>query len=91
LDPRFEGSNSIKRVLPVLAPHLHYDDLAVRRGDEAQAVWAALIDCRSRRRKAQMAADLRAYCRRDTEAMVEIHHALVRLVGESTEESAEVA
>lgn len=80
LDPRFEGSNSIKRVLPVLAPHLGYADLAVRRGDQAQIVWGEMIACGDPGRKAQLAADLRAYCRRDTEAMLEIHHALCRLV-----------
>ncbi|HXF63622.1 MAG TPA: DUF2779 domain-containing protein, partial [Caldilineaceae bacterium] len=80
LDPRFAGSNSIKRVLPVLAPHLHYDDLAVRRGDQAQVVWAELIACAHPLRKAQLAADLRAYCRRDTQAMLEIHRALCRLI-----------
>jgi hypothetical protein len=79
LDPRFEGSNSIKRVLPVLAPHLSYQDLAVRRGDVAQAVWAELIASTDPAVKAQLACDLRAYCQRDTQAMLEIHLALVRL------------
>jgi hypothetical protein len=82
LDPRFEGSNSIKRVLPVLAPHLSYADLAVKRGDQAQAVWGEMIGVRDAARKAQLAAALRAYCKRDTQAMLEIHRALCRLVAE---------
>jgi hypothetical protein len=82
LDPRFEGSNSIKRVLPVLAPHLSYADLAVKRGDQAQAVWGEMIGVRDAARKAQLAAALRAYCSRDTQAMLEIHRALCRLVAE---------
>ena len=80
LDPEFEGSNSIKRVLPVLAPGLTYDDLTVRRGDHAQAIWQALIQCDDPQQREQLAADLTAYCRRDTLAMVEIHRALTRLV-----------
>ncbi|MCC6169849.1 MAG: DUF2779 domain-containing protein [Caldilineaceae bacterium] len=80
LDPRFEGSNSIKRVLPVLAPHLSYADLAVQRGDQAQAVWGEMIASHDPAHKAQLAAGLRAYCARDTRAMLEIHHALCRLV-----------
>lgn len=82
LDPRFEGSNSIKRVLPVLAPHLTYADLAVKRGDQAQVVWGEMIAVRDAARKAQMAAALRAYCARDTQAMLAIHQALCRLVAE---------
>ncbi len=80
LDPAFEGSNSIKRVLPVLVPGLGYDDLAVQRGDQAQAAWQELIHCRDAARAAELAAGLRAYCGRDTLAMVEIHRALRRLV-----------
>lgn len=82
LDPRFEGSNSIKRVLPVLAPHLSYADLNVKRGDQAQAVWGEMIVCADPARKAQMAGDLLAYCARDTQAMLEIHHMLCRLVAD---------
>jgi hypothetical protein len=80
LDPAFEGSNSIKRVLPVLAPELSYDDLAVQRGDQAQAVWRALLQTKNRARREELAANLRAYCHRDTLAMVAIHCALERLV-----------
>ncbi|MCC6455127.1 MAG: DUF2779 domain-containing protein [Caldilineaceae bacterium] len=81
LDPAFEGSNSIKRVLPVLAPELSYDDLAVQRGDQAQAVWRALLQTKDRARREELAANLRAYCHRDTLAMVAIHQALGRLLG----------
>ncbi len=85
LDPEFEGSNSIKRVLPVLVPGLTYDDLAVRRGDHAQALWQALIRSDDPIQRDQLAADLAAYCYRDTQAMVEIHRALTRLVDGSTD------
>lgn len=80
LDPAFEGSNSIKRVLPALAPELSYDDLAVRRGDQAQAVWQMLIRSDDADLRAELAAGLRAYCGRDTLAMVAIHQVLTCLV-----------
>jgi hypothetical protein len=80
LDPAFEGSNSIKRVLPALVPELSYDDLAVRRGDQAQTVWQTLIRSDDADLRAELAAGLRAYCGRDTLAMVAIHQVLTDLV-----------
>jgi hypothetical protein len=85
LDPEFEGSNSIKRVLPVLAPGMTYDDLAVRRGDQAQAIWQALIRCDDAEQRDRLGAELTAYCERDTLAMVAIHRALTRLVDASAQ------
>lgn len=80
LDPEFEGSNSIKAVLPVLVPELSYKDLAVSRGDQAQAVWRTMIESDDAALREELAAGLRAYCQRDTLAMVAIHRVLVRLV-----------
>lgn len=80
LDPEFEGSNSIKAVLPVLAPELSYKDLAVSRGDQAQAVWRVMIESDDAVLREEYAEALQAYCRRDTLAMVAIHRVLVRLV-----------
>jgi hypothetical protein len=79
LDPAFEGSNSIKKVLPVLAPELSYDDLDVKRGDQAQAVWQMLLRAGDEARREELAAQLRAYCARDTFAMTAIHRALEQL------------
>jgi hypothetical protein len=80
----FLGSNSIKKVLPALAPHLSYADLAVQRGDQAQAVWQEMIVCTDAGWKAEIAGQLRAYCARDTYAMVEIHRVLAKVVNEGT-------
>jgi Domain of unknown function(DUF2779)/Domain of unknown function DUF83 len=41
--PDFHGSTSIKKVLPVVVPTLSYNDLAVKRGDEAQTIWDAIL------------------------------------------------
>lgn len=78
-EPRFGGSNSIKNVLPVLAPELSYADLNIRQGDDAQAAWLAMVETADPVRRGQLATDLRAYCQRDTFAMVAIHRALLRL------------
>jgi hypothetical protein len=82
-DPRFAGSTSIKKVLPVLVPGLSYGELAIQKGDDAQGVWLDLLAATDPARKEQMAQDLRAYCRLDTQAMLEIHRALVTLVRKS--------
>jgi hypothetical protein len=80
LHPAFEGSNSIKKVLPVFAPELSYDDLKVKRGDQAQTVWQMLLQTRNTARRAELISELRAYCERDTLAMWAIQDALARLI-----------
>ena len=75
--PDFEGSNSLKSVLPVLVPSLSYDALDVQDGREAQAVWQLMLDSNSEREREGMIRDLKAYCKLDTEAMVEIHKVLL--------------
>lgn len=77
--PGFLGSTSIKYVLPVIVPGLSYTDLAIQQGEDAQAVWSAMIACQDESAKAQMVADLRDYCQLDTYAMVEIQRALEKV------------
>lgn len=71
------GSWSIKAVLPTIAPELGYDALEVKDGGAAQEAFAEAIDagCPAERREA-LAAALRAYCGRDTWAMVVVARAL---------------
>ncbi len=76
-DYRFSGSNSLKSVLPVIAPALSYKLLDVQNGTQAQVVWEAMIGEGETAVKEQMAEQLRAYCHLDTLAMVEIHQALL--------------
>lgn len=73
------GSFSIKAVLPAFVPGLGYDDLAIRDGLCASRAHAVLVDpTTSPERRAELRAQLLAYCARDTEAMV----ALYRVLGE---------
>ena len=75
-DYRFGKSNSLKSVLPVIAPHLSYAILDVSNGTQAQVVWEAMIGQGDTAVKQQLIEQLREYCHLDTLAMVEIHKAL---------------
>ena len=75
--PGFKGSNSLKSVQPVLVPSLSYDELDVQDGREAQAVWCLMLDSNSEREREEMIRNLKAYCKLDTQAMVEIHRVLL--------------
>jgi hypothetical protein len=77
--PAFRGSTSIKNVLPVLVPSLSYKELAIQRGDAAQTLWNVMISCTNTAQKSRMIENLRAYCKLDTLAMVEIYQALLQL------------
>ena len=71
--PDFDGSFSIKDVLPVLVPELGYDDLEIDDGQDASAEIARLMlegDSMSVEEQTQLRENLLKYCKRDTEAMV---------------------
>jgi len=71
------GSWSIKAVLPTIAAGLDYGTLEVKDGGDAQAAWFEAVDpaCDPMRREALEEA-LKAYCERDTWAMVAVARAL---------------
>jgi hypothetical protein len=76
-DPEFRGSFSIKSVLPALVPGLGYDDLEIAEGNAASLAYAEMQDPgTSPERTAQLQAALLAYCKRDTQAMVELFRVL---------------
>jgi len=73
--PDFDGSFSLKKVLPALAPDVGYDDLAIAEGSSAsRELMRLVVDDRT------LLADERAitrdqllrYCERDTLAMVRV-------------------
>lgn len=78
--PDFNGSNSIKKVLPVLVPHLSYQNLGVQRGDDAQTAWRTLLKTPNPAERLRLLKDLREYCKMDTLAMVEIYKVLQQMV-----------
>lgn len=64
------GSWSIKALLPTVAPELDYANLEVKDGGQAQEAYLEAMRCIDPDRLAALDTGLRAYCRRDTEAMV---------------------
>jgi hypothetical protein len=80
VDARFDGSSSIKRVLPVVCPHLSYDGMEVADGTAAMEAWARMIHPdTSQSEKTALNASLREYCKLDTLAMIEIYRFLREL------------
>jgi hypothetical protein len=79
--PGFNGSYSIKAVLPTIVPELSYGNLEeVHDGTEAGAIWNQALRETDRDRRERSFENLRAYCRMDTQGMVELHNHLLSLV-----------
>jgi Domain of unknown function(DUF2779) len=73
--PGFDGSFSLKQVLPALVPELGYGDLAVQGGMAASDLLERLLLREaefSPAEREQLRAELLAYCERDTLAMVKL-------------------
>ena len=79
VDARFDGSTSIKKVLPVLCPSLDYKELDVQDGASAMEAWQRMVNAELDEAE-KIANDLLEYCERDTFAMVEIYRFLVGLI-----------
>lgn len=74
VDPKFRGKTSIKYVLPALCPASSYDDLDIRDGGMAASAWEEIVwqgGCLDSEREERV-KNLLLYCKRDTEAMVDI-------------------
>ncbi|MHA1558804.1 MAG: DUF2779 domain-containing protein, partial [Alphaproteobacteria bacterium] len=82
VDKNFYGSSSLKKVLPVIAPHLSYEELNIQEGMEASDSWPVLIGNElSEEEKEKLKKDMLAYCELDTFAMVEIYR-ILKEIGE---------
>lgn len=81
-DPRFQGSASIKNVLPVVVPELSYKELDIRNGGAAQALWMQAVLDGTRDDKKKILDDLLKYCKLDTLAMVEIYRVLRKSISD---------
>ncbi|RJQ69359.1 MAG: DUF2779 domain-containing protein [Desulfobacteraceae bacterium] len=69
------GSWSLKAVLPTIAPELAYNDLEVGDGGMAQEAFGEILHPETRPARVQeLRKALRAYCERDTRALVAIAH-----------------
>lgn len=80
IDYRFHGSSSIKKVLPVIAPHLSYSELEINNGTMALDTWGRMVlDKDFKEDIKQTRNRLLEYCKLDTLAMVEIYKYLYSL------------
>lgn len=71
--PEFRGSTSIKDVMPVLAPNLSYEHLAIKEGATASGKWWTMTATEtSASERAAIADALRVYCKLDSYAMYAI-------------------
>ena len=81
VDYRFNGSTSIKKVLPVLCPQFSYSDLEVQDGTMALDTWGRMAsDPNFEGDRDTTRKNLLAYCKLDTLAMVEIYSVLTKLI-----------
>ncbi len=78
--PQMGGSNSLKKVLPVFAPELSYDDMHVSNGDQAMAVFVSLAAEDDPQKVDLLREALWEYCKLDTLAMVRILDGLREIV-----------
>ena len=75
--PDFQGSYSLKSVLPVLAPDMDYGDLEIAEGISASASYLRMIsDSTSAPERSAIKEALLAYCARDTAGMMRVYKAL---------------
>jgi predicted RecB family nuclease len=75
--PDFQGSYSLKSVLPAIVPTMTYANMAVSEGGEAAVFWQEMVsgEC-TPDRKETLKLQLLEYCAKDTEALVKIVDAL---------------
>jgi hypothetical protein len=81
--PDFNGSASLKAVLPVLVPEFEnaYEELPISGGDQAMLVWKDIYNGKIPEEELpQVREDLLVYCRLDTLAMVRIWERLKEVV-----------
>ena len=79
--PAFNGSYSIKSVLPAMVPSLGYHDLAIQEGGHAAAEYYRMVFVETDWvEQAAIREALLHYCARDTMAMVALRRELARKV-----------
>jgi hypothetical protein len=71
--PSFEGSFSLKSVLPALVPTLSYETLEVKFGADAGLAWEKMVnEDTPLQDKVALKSALREYCKQDTLALVNL-------------------
>ena len=79
--PAFQGSYSIKTVLPAVVPSMSYEDLRIREGGQAASEYYRMVFLETDWiEQAAIREALMRYCARDTMAMVELRKTLLQKV-----------
>jgi predicted RecB family nuclease len=77
--PDFQGSFSLKKVLPALVPSMAYEGLAIQEGNQASIEYRRMLDpSLTPEERKRIRTDLLTYCGHDTLAMVKIREELLR-------------
>ncbi len=85
MHPEFCGKDSIKKVMPVLCPHLSYDELDIGDGMTASIKWYHMAFGRgTEAERSDTYQNLLKYCELDTFAMVEIFRVLLAMRDEGS-------
>ena len=75
--PEFHGSISIKNVAPALIPEISYEDLVIKDGTSAMAVFAYMAQNKYDEAKInKIREDLNKYCIQDSYSLVKLHQNL---------------
>jgi hypothetical protein len=77
---KFNGSYSIKAVLPALVPELCHKDLAISNGEMASNGWLQMVRSADPEEKDRLRRELLEYCHLDTLAMVRIWERMHQIV-----------
>ena len=77
---QFNGSYSIKSVLPALVPELGYDGMEIRDGEMAGIAYARMQESKDQTEIEQIRKALLEYCGLDTLAMVKLLEVLKNLL-----------
>ncbi len=80
VDIAFQGSTSIKKVLPVIISDLNYDNIEVSNGTDAMEAFKRIIDMPNGTAKNKLRNDMLEYCKLDTLAMVKIFEKIKILI-----------
>lgn len=79
--PDFKGRSSIKKVLPVLVPHLSYENLGVKNGTDAIEAYRKITSGEITGKEVEnKKKEMLEYCKVDTLAMVELFKVFNKLV-----------
>ena len=79
--PDFQGSFSIKSVLPALVPELTYEGMEIADGRVAASMYEKARGMEDEAAREEIFGNLRVYCEQDTMAMVELRRALGKRAG----------